>query len=267
MRRTGPPRILGVHLEGPFLSPARPGAHRLEYLQPPSIRWISRLVDDFPGVVRLITLAPELNGTGPVIDALAARGILVSAGHTDATFAQANAGFDRGIRLATHVFNAMRPYHHREPGVAGAALTHPEVACSVIADHIHLHPAVVDQVVRLKGPGHVALVTDAISAAGATGPAMTLGDRSVRVVGGAPRLDDGTLAGSVLAMDQAVRNVAARWGLGDAVRMAGGTPARLLGLDSGEIRTGMRADLVLLDGALAPTTLVVGGVPFALSGD
>jgi N-acetylglucosamine-6-phosphate deacetylase len=160
----------------------------------------------------------------------------------------------------------MRPYHHREPGVAGAALGRPDVACSIIADHIHLHPAVIDQVVALKGPDRVALVTDAISAAGATGAAMTLGDRTVQVVDGAPRLDDGTLAGSVLAMDQAVRNIAARWGLEQAARMAAATPAQVLGLDSGEIRLGAQADLVLLDRALAPTALVVGGVSHALSG-
>jgi N-acetylglucosamine-6-phosphate deacetylase len=265
MRRSDLPRVMGVHLEGPFLSPVRPGAHRAEYLQPPSVRWITKILDAFPGVVRLVTLAPELSGAGALIDALAARGILVSAGHTDATFAQANAGFDRGVRLATHLFNAMRPYHHREPGAAGAALARPDVTCSVIADHVHVHPAVLDQIVALKGPGRVALVTDAISAAGAAARPMTLGDRAVHVVDGAPRLDDGTLAGSVLAMDQAVRHMAPRWGLEQAVQMAASTPARLLGLDSGEIRPGRRADLVLLDGGLTPTALVADGVPHALS--
>jgi N-acetylglucosamine-6-phosphate deacetylase len=260
MRRPGAPCILGVHLEGPFLSPARPGAHDARHLRAASVDWIRRLHEEVPGVIRLVTLAPELDGAGAVIDYLVDQGILVSAGHTDATFAQATAAFDRGVRLATHVFNAMRPYHHREPGVVGAALSHPSVTCSIIADHVHLHPAVVDQVIACRSPERTALVTDAISAAGTTG-ASTLGDRVVRVEDGAPRLEDGTLAGSILTMDQAVRHVARHWGMEQAVRMAATVPARLLGGESGEIREGMPADLVLLDGDLKIRTVVASGRP------
>ncbi len=259
-RRPGAPRILGVHLEGPFLSPARPGAHRPEHLRPPSVEWIGRLVEEFQGLIRIVTLAPELEGALPVIDWLAARGIAIAVGHTDATYAQATTAFDHGARLATHLFNAMRPHHHRDPGVVGAALTQAQVTCSIIADLVHLHPAVITLVAGLKGWPRTALITDAIAAAGATRPQVTLGDRSVQVVDGAPRLEDGTLAGSVLQMDQAVRNVAStgqRWD--DAVRMASTTPAALLGLDQGEVRAGQRADLAILNRDLAVTAVVVGG--------
>lgn len=258
--RGGAPRLAGVHLEGPFLSPRRPGAHRPEHLRPPSVAWITGLLDEFPGLVRMVTLAPELPGALPVIEALRARGIVVAAGHTDATYAQAVAAFDEGVRVATHLFNAMRPAHHREPGVALAALGRPDVVCTVIADGVHLHPAVLDLVIAVKGPRGAALVTDAISAAGAPAGLPTLGDRPVRLAGGAPRLADGTLAGSVLTMDQAVRHlVAGRAGLPGAVTMAAATPARVLGLQAGEIRVGWPADLVALDRALVPATTIVDG--------
>ncbi len=260
--RPGAPRILGVHLEGPFLSPVRPGAHRPEYLRPPSMEWIGRLAEDFQGLIRIVTLAPELDGALPLIDWLVAHGIVAAVGHTDATFAEATAAFERGARLATHLFNAMRPHHHREPGVVGAALAHAQVTCSIIADLVHLHPAVIQLVTARKGPDRVALITDAIAAAGAATRDVTLGDQTVRVVNGAPRQADGTLAGSILAMDQAVRNmVSAGHRLDQAVRMASTTPAVLLGLAQGELLVGLRADLVILDSKLAVTAVVVGGVP------
>jgi N-acetylglucosamine-6-phosphate deacetylase len=258
--RGGAPRLLGVHLEGPFLSPRRAGAHRLEHLRPPSVGWITDLLDEVPGLVRMVTLAPELDGAWPVIRALRARGVVVAAGHTDATYAEATAAFDEGVRVATHLFNAMRPVHHREPGVALAALARPEVVCSIIADGVHLHPAVVNLVVAVKGPRGAALITDAISAAGAAAGTSTLGDRMVRLVDGAPRLQDGTLAGSVLSMDQAVRALlAGRAGLPGAVTMASSVPAAVLGLEAGEIRVGRPADLVVLDRALVPAATIVGG--------
>jgi N-acetylglucosamine-6-phosphate deacetylase len=260
------PRLLGVHLEGPFLSPLRPGAHNAAYLRTPSIEWIGRLVADFPGVIRIVTLAPELDGALALIEFLVSKGIVVAVGHSNATYDQANAAFDRGATLATHLFNAMRPFHHRDPGVVGAALTRREVVCSIIADHVHLHPAVIDQIVAVKGAEGTALVTDAISAAGAMTSDLTLGERRVHVVDGAPRLADGALAGSILAMDQAVRNVAARWGLDRAVRMATTTPARLLGLEQGEIREGTRAELAVLDTTLIPTAVISGGTVVALRG-
>lgn len=261
MRHPGAPRILGVHLEGPFLSRARPGAHRPDYLRTPSVDWIGRLLDDFQGVIRLVTLAPELDGGLEVIDMLTSRGIAVALGHSDATYAQAKAAFDRGARLATHLFNAMRPYHHREPGIVGAALAHPDVSCSLIVDLVHVHPAVLQQVMALKGPHRTVLVTDAIAAAGASAATVTLGDQEVTVRDGAPRLPDGTLAGSVLAMDQAVRNASAPDGvnLRAAVSMATAAPAQVLSLDEGTIAPGGRADFVVLDRDLRVRETMVSG--------
>lgn len=296
MRRPGAPRILGVHLEGPFLAPSRAGAHRVEHLRLPDPAWMSGLLDDFPGLVRLVTLAPELDGAGEVIDVLVARGVLVAIGHSDATYGEATDAIGRGARLATHLFNAMRPWHHREPGPSGAALAHREVACSIIADLVHLHPAVIAQVAALKGWERTILVTDAVAAAGmpaaavpdsapggaapgsagptgggpgwgGPGPPVTLGDRTVAVTGGAPRLPDGTLAGSVLSMDRAVRNVVAAgvpWV--QAVAMASTTPARLLGLDQGEVRGGLRADLVVLADDLSVAAVLAGGRPVLAGG-
>ncbi len=259
-RRPSAPRILGVHLEGPFLSPARPGAHRPEHMRTPSIEWIGRLVEDFQGLIRIVTLAPELEGAQRVVEYLISQGIVVGAGHTDATYAQAAAAFDRGVRLATHLFNAMPPYHHREPGVVGAALAHPDVTCSIIADLVHLHPAVLAQVVALKGWEHTALVTDAMAAAGTAPAQATLGDQTTTVIGGVPRLADGTLAGSILRMDRAVGNMARTAGAWDqAVRMASTTPARLLGLEQGELRAGLRADLTVLSEDQSVSAVVVGG--------
>jgi len=257
--RSRAPRILGVHLEGPFLSPALPGAHSPAYLRPPSIQWIDSLLADFRGLVRVITLAPELTGALDVIEHLVGNGIVVAVGHSAATFTEAMAAFDHGARLATHVFNAMRPFHHREPGVSGAALAHPRVTCSLIADIVHLHPATLRQVAALKGPERTALITDGISAAGAKGT-HTLGDRVVTVKDGAPRLPNGTLAGSILTMDQAVDHmVGVGIDLGDAAMMASLTPARVLGTDGGVLAVGRSADLVALDPSRRVRATVVGG--------
>ncbi|MDI6773260.1 MAG: N-acetylglucosamine-6-phosphate deacetylase [bacterium] len=259
-RPTGAPRILGVHLEGPFLSPERPGAHRPEYLRTPSVEWIGRLVDDFKGLIRIVTLAPELERALEVIRYLASQGVVVAVGHSNASFAQATAAFNAGARLATHLFNAMPPYHHREPGVVGAALADGRVTCSVVADLVHVHPAVLAQVAALKGWERTALVTDAIAAAGADQGRATLGDQAVTVASGAPRLEDGTLAGSVLRMDRAVQNMGEATGAWDqAVGMASTTPARLLGLKQGELRPGQRADMVILSEDQVVRAVIVGG--------
>jgi N-acetylglucosamine-6-phosphate deacetylase len=253
------PRILGVHLEGPFLSPVRAGAHRLDHLRTPSIGWIGRLLDDFPGVIRLVTLAPELPGALDVITYLRNRRVRVAVGHTDATYDQAHAAFEHGATLATHVYNAMRPYHHREPGVVGAALEHPAVTCSVIADLIHVHPAALRQVFVMKGPLLTALVTDAIAAAGARGAAPTLGDQVVTIGNGAPRLSNGTLAGSILTMDRAVRNAIDVGGsLSVAWGMASEAPADALEIERPSPPK-YPADLVVLDEHNFVAATIMGG--------
>jgi len=224
------PVIAGAHLEGPFLGGA-PGAHPLKHLQPPDLDWLARL----PDIVRVVTLAPEVTGALAATRLLCERDVLVSLGHSTATYEEAVAAIDAGARLVTHCFNGMGPLHHREPGLIGAALTDDRVAVSLITDLIHVHPAAVALVFRSKSARRVALVTDAVAWEGG---------------GDAPRLADGTLMGSTLRADVAVRNAVQRCGvsLTDATRAAATTPASLLGLtDRGRIEPGARADLVALN--------------------
>ncbi|TMJ07213.1 MAG: N-acetylglucosamine-6-phosphate deacetylase [Bacillati bacterium ANGP1] len=246
MHEPGAPRIVGVHLEGPYLNRQFKGAHPLRYLRAPDARHAAALLDAVSDTVRLVTLAPELPGAAAVIRALRERGCVVAAGHTAATYEQAHAAFGAGVTLVTHLFNAMRPVHHRDPGIVVAALEHPQVTVSLIADFIHVHPAVVTLAVRLARE-RVALITDAIAAAGASQRVTRLGTRTVRVTD-VPRLSDGTIAGSVLSMDAAVRHVVSM-GLSvrDAVLMASSIPARVLDRDDlGRIEVGKPADLVVL---------------------
>jgi len=254
------PRIVGLHLEGPFLNPEFKGAHPVRYLRAPDPTYAAALLDAAGGAVRMVTLAPELPGAREVIRLLRKRGCIVAAGHTGATYDQAQAAFSEGVTQVTHLFNAMRPVHHRDPGIVVAALQHPQVTVSLIADFVHTHPAIVHLAVRLKGWERVALITDAIAAAGARGKVTHLGTRTVRV-SDAPRLADGTLAGSVLSMDRAVRNVTSLGiPLREAVQMASTTPAHLLGRgDLGRIEEGAIADLVVLNQALHVRAVYAAG--------
>ena len=243
------PRVLGVHLEGPFLSPERLGTHIAAARRDPDLALLARLLDGGP--VRLMTLAPELPGAGELIDVLQARGVVVSLGHTDATAAEANAAFDRGVATVTHLFNAMRPLQHRDPGIVGAALARDDVIVQVIVDGIHLARETVQVVWRAAG-GRVALVTDAV--------AGSLGELELEV-GDVARNEDGVLAGSVLTMLEAVRNLhAIGVPLEDAVGAATAVPARILGdATLGRIAPGLPADLVVLDDALEIERVLVAG--------
>src|SRR3954468_1228727 len=198
------PRILGMHLEGPFLSPNRLGTHEASARRDPDLALLDRLLD--AGPVRLMTLAPELPGAEVLIDRLVERGITVSLGHTDADAAQANAAFDRGARSVTHLFNAMRPFLHRDPGIVGAALARDDVVVSIILDGIHLAPETTMVAWRAAG-GRLALVTDASLAAGVADGEYSFGNLDVHVHEGPVRGPDGVLAGSVLTMIEAVRNL------------------------------------------------------------
>jgi N-acetylglucosamine-6-phosphate deacetylase len=254
------PRILGMHLEGPFLSPNRLGTHEASARRDPDLALLDRLLAGGP--VRLMTLAPELPGADVLIDRLLERGVAVSLGHTDANAAQANAAFDRGARHVTHLFNAMRPFLHRDPGIVGAALARDDVVVSIILDGIHLAPETSKTVWR-AARGRMALVTDAITGAGvAEGEgSYSLGNLDVHVHEGTVRGPDGVLAGSVLTMVEAVRNLHELGvPLEDAVGAATSTPARVLGdPELGRLDVGLPADVVVLTDALEIERVLVGG--------
>lgn len=252
---------LGLHIEGPFLNPAKKGAHNPSYLQQPSL---DAVADWSPQTgVRLVTLAPELPGALEVVEALSGRGVLVSAGHSMATYEQAVAGFDAGIRYGTHLFNAMPSLLHRDPGLPGALLTDERVTVGLIADGIHTHPAMVKLVWQALGPERLNLVTDAMAALGMPPGQHLLGDYVVHVDGVTCRLADGTLAGSILSMDQALRNLIAFAGctLEEALQTLTTTAARAMGLEHerGQIAPGFVADLVLLSPDLHVRGTVVDG--------
>jgi len=252
-------RILGIHLEGPFISPKRLGTHPAEFRRDPDPALLGRLLE--AGPIRLVTLAPELPGALDLVDLLFERGVAVSLGHTDATGEEARAGFDRGVRTVTHLFNAMRPFSHRDPGIVGAALSRPDVVVQIIVDEVHLAPDTVRLVWQAAG-GRVALVTDAVSAAGPSGDGeFMLGAVPLVVADGAVRRADGVLAGSVLTMIEAVRNLNALGvPLERALEAASGVPAGVLGIaDAGRIEVGARADLLVLDGELELERVLVGG--------
>jgi N-acetylglucosamine-6-phosphate deacetylase len=257
------PRRLGAHLEGPFLSPAWPGAHPTEHLREPDLALVDEL--SVLGPVTTMTIAPELPGGLDLVEALAARGIVVQLGHTDADAATAHAAFDRGARALTHVHNAHRRFAARDPGPAGVALVRPDVTVTAIVDGVHLAPETAAGA-WLAARGRLCLITDAIAAAGRGDGAYRLGSVEVHVAGGACRLADGQLAGSVLTMDRAVRELVA---LGastpEAVHAATAAPARLLGRpELGTLAPGARADVTVLDDDLRVVrTLVAATEAFA----
>ena len=252
---------LGLHVEGPFLNPQKKGAHNPAYLQLPALEAVAGWSPQTG--VRLVTLAPELPGALPVIEALATRGVLVSAGHSTATFEEATMAFDAGARYGTHLFNAMPTMHHREPGLPGALLTDPRPVVGFIADGVHTHPSVISLVWQALGPERLNLVTDAMAALGMGPGKHLLGDFEVTVDATSARLADGTLAGSILSLDQALRNLIRLTGctLADALATVTTTPARSLGLDHerGQIAPGYVADLVLLSPELEVRGTVVRG--------
>ena len=252
------PRIIGIHLEGPFLAAGRLGTHPPLARREPDPALLERLLAS--GRIRLVTLAPELDGADDLIDLLLRRGVTVSCGHTDATADEANHAFDRGVRTVTHLFNAMRPLRHRDPGIAGAALAREDVVVQIILDGVHLAPETAALVWRAAA-GRVALVTDAVSGAGVQDGSYSLGGFEVKIRDGIARGPDGQLAGSVLTMIEAVRNLHALGvPLEDALGAASTVPARVLGLaDAGRIEPGAAADVVVVDDNLQIDRVLVGG--------
>lgn len=246
--------IAGVHLEGPFLAAARCGAQRPESLLLPDVPVLHKLLDAGQGCVRTMTIAPELPGALELIAELVARGVVAAIGHTDATYAEATAGYAAGATLATHLFNAMRAFRHREPGASIASLD-AGVHVEMVNDGVHVHESLVRLVGR-NSPRTLTLITDAISATGVGDGEYTLGEQSVVVRDGAPRLaGSDSLAGSTLTMDEAVRRAVRSVGLPIEVASAAasGNAARVIGLGdtTGAIAAGLRADLVVLDPELS----------------
>jgi N-acetylglucosamine-6-phosphate deacetylase len=255
-------RILGIHFEGPFLSLARRGVHPPECLATPSLAVFSRLLDAAQGYGRLLTLAPELAGAPELVREAAGKGLVVGMGHTDATYSEAREAIRLGARHAVHVFNAMRPFSHRETGILGAVLTSPEVTAELIADGVHVDAPAMRLLLATKGAARVLLISDGTAATGMPDGNYRLGTFDVTVKGGVSRNAEGVLAGSTLTLDRAVRTIV-NLGipLADAVRMATLTPARLLGMDKhiGVLATGAVANLVFLDERLNIAGVIVEG--------
>jgi len=253
--------IAGIHLEGPWLSRARCGAHDPTQMREPDPAEIDAVLVAGGGAIRMVTLAPELPGTDEAIRRFVEAGVVVAVGHTDATYEQTRRAIAAGVTVATHLFNAMPPLHHREPGPALALLQDPNVTVEIIVDGVHLHPFVVHAVVQAVGPDRVALVTDAISAAGCGDGVFRLGAVPIDVASGVARVrGTSTIAGSTATMDRLFRSVAPEAGLAAAVEMTSTTPARTLGLERvGSLRAGYAADLVVLDRDFQVCAVMVRG--------
>ena len=257
--------VAGIHLEGPWLSSARCGAHDAAQLRDPEPAEIDAVLSAADGAIRMVTLAPELPGSSDAIKRFTDAGVVVAVGHTDATYEQTRQAIEMGATVGTHVFNAMRPLHHRDPGPALALLEDRRVTVELIADGVHVHPALLRQVIETAGPHRVALISDAMAAAGLPDGSFRLGALEVDVVGRVARLRGmSTIAGSTATMDQLFRTAVGPLGsdekLCDAVQMTATTPARALGLSEvGSLRPGLNANLVVLDQDLQVNAVMAGG--------
>lgn len=254
---------LGLHLEGPFLSPARKGAHQLKYIESATEElfdsWLNR------ESIALVTLAPERDGAHRRIRRLIERGVVVSLGHTDATHEEFREGIDLGATKATHLFNAMSPIHHRAPGAMVAAMLDERITAGIIPDGVHTHPDMIRLAIRTKSVDRIAVVSDMMTATGLGPGTYGLSGQPVHVDDTSARLGDGTLAGSILTMDAAIRNLVEWSGVTTAMalHMATAVPARLLrDATRGEIVSGKRADLTLWNDDLTVSETLVGGRRF-----
>ena len=254
-------RVLGSHLEGPYISHKRIGAQQ-EYVRKPTIKELKELIDASTDSLKLITLAPEVENGLEAVRYLRENGVVVSAGHTDASYAEACATFEAGVSLLGHLWNGMRGLHHREPGIVGAALEDENVMVELIADCHHVHPAVLGLSVRLKGVDKVVLVSDSIKPAGLPDGEHVFDGRTFILEDGLIKLDSGVIAGSSIGLNQAVQNMVEKVGvsLPNAVQMATDNPSRLLGLTSkGRLEVGYDADIAILDDGFNVLETIVEG--------
>lgn len=242
-------RIAGIHMEGPYLNPKRKGMQNGRYLRHPDLKELQTILSHTGDRLKMATLAPELPGAMEMISYLTKIGVVVAVAHSDATYEEAKLAFGSGASHITHCFNGMRPIHHRDPGLIVAAFEDEKVSLQAIVDGVHLHPAIVRLMHRIKGPEGVVLITDALQAMGLGDGRYLFGGHDTEVLNGIARLRDGTLASSTVTMNRALRNtVELGIPLPEAIAMATRTPARILGLSNkGRIEKGADADLVLLD--------------------
>jgi len=255
--------VLGIHFEGPFISPVRRGVHPTEWLKLPSADLLEKFITASQGNALILTIAPELLGAMPCIDAARKAGMVVGIGHTDATYEQARAAVARGAHHAIHTYNAMRPFSHRDPGVIGAVLTSPEITAELIADGVHVDETAMRVLLQAKGAGGVILISDGISATGMPDGKYILGGFEVTVTGGVCRNAEGKLAGSTLTLDRALRNIVNLGAsLEEASRMLSFNPAKLLGVENkkGVLHANADADVVLLDERLQVAQVYARGV-------
>lgn len=256
-------KILGIHAEGPFLNLKRKGGMSANNIIEPDIQKLERLIAHSKGFLKIVTVAPELPGATELIRYAAEKGIMVSLGHTDATYEQACAGIEAGATQATHAFNAMRPYNHREPGVLGAVLNYEDVTCEMICDYIHLHPVTCEMIYRLKGADRIRMISDSENVAGIEISEYEANGMMLYVKHGVVRLADGTIAGSTKTLMDGVKNLLnAGIPMGDVVKMASYNPAKSLKLENqtGSIAVGKCADLVVLNKEYEVEYTFVNGV-------
>lgn len=256
-------KCLGIHLEGPYLSPQFAGMHNVNELRLPSLDEIKQIHRASNQGLKVITIAPEIDGALETAAVLVKMGIVCAIGHSNSDYETGLKAIEAGFSSVTHCFNQLRPFHHRDPGVLGVALTRKELAVELIADGIHLHPAVIDTIWRLKGAENIILVSDAMAPAGLPDGSYPSIHGELTVAGGAVRNEAGQLAGSTLTLDQAVKNMLkfTECGLNDVFRMASYNPARLLGINKhkGSLYPGKDADLVVLTTDLEVIMTMVGG--------